>query len=147
MDPEGHNCNLTSESMPHFEPVMGSRAEARMSTAQNDAEHQDKYIGSDDVWELIAARSLDEFSGGKSRVQEIPCHSSNAGTTVDAAIVEDESQSTSNEERRGMGNAGGDFVKEVYEILLAEENGDHEVSGGGISVGHPLLVEHLALAL
>jgi hypothetical protein len=46
-----------------------------------------------------------------------------------------------------MGNAGGDFVKEVYEILLAEENGDHKVSGGGISFGHPLPVGHLALAL
>jgi hypothetical protein len=80
MDPEGHNCNPTGESMHHFEPVMGSRVEARMSTAQNGPEYQDKYIGSDDVWDLIAARGLDEFSGGKSRVQE-----------MGAAIVEDES--------------------------------------------------------
>jgi hypothetical protein len=133
MNPEGYKGCPTSESMHNFKSIVESYAKPRVSTAQDGAEHHDKDIRSYNVRDLVTVMRLCEFLGGKGRIQQIPCDRSYTGATMDSSVVKYESQLGPNEERSRMRNTGGDLVKEVHKILLAEENGDHEISGGGIS--------------
>src|SRR5882672_5038400 len=133
MNPEGHKGCPTSESMHDFKSIVESYAKAWMSTAQDGAEHYDKDIRSYNVRDFVLITRLCKFLRGEGRIQQIPCDRSHTGATMDASVVKYESQPGPNEERSRMGNTGGDLVKEVHKILLAEENGDHEISGGGIS--------------
>lgn len=74
-----------------------------------------------------------KFFRCESRLEQIPSHCSYAGPAVDATVMENESQSTPNEERSRMRNTCGDFVEYVHKIFLTEENGDHEISRCSVS--------------
>lgn len=106
--------------MESLEVVVVFLPQLGMSRRQDDDEHGDDDITSDDVDQGVDSPILKILLGRENSVQYVPDNSSGSRTAMAASIVEDLSKSLADGQRPRMRGEDEDLVHQVHELLLPE---------------------------
>lgn len=133
VSPEGDECNPAGVTMDCLEVVVIDPTECGVCSSQNEAEHGAQNVGSDKVGERCRVSEVNVVAGNDNSVHDVPHDGGNTSTTVSTTIMENLRETAAKPEWGRMGASNGNLVYDVYEILLTEQEGNHEVRRGGSS--------------
>lgn len=112
---------------------MVGAAEARVRPCEDHDEecHEDpraEHVGEDvAVGVVVFAEQQRRFDS----VHEVPDYGGDTAARVHAAVMEDFGEALADAQWPGVRRRGDDFVEEVEEVFLPEEDGGEEIGGGG----------------
>ena len=133
MGPEGDQCDPSGEAMERLKVVVEDDTEAGGGSEDDEGEHGDDDPRRDEIVAGSIVGVADVFAGGEDNVEDEPGDSGNTSTTVHASVMEDFGESAADPKRNPVRDSTADFVEQVDKVFLAEEQGDHEIGGGGVT--------------
>ena len=113
--------------MESFEVIVELSSDSGVSSDKDNEEHANNNPTSNHVHQAILLLILSILHSSQDSVSKIPRSSSDTSTTVKTSIVEYFGKTLADPDRPGMRNENGDFVAQIDEFFLAEEDADHEV--------------------
>jgi hypothetical protein len=113
--------------MESFKVIVELSSDSRVSSDKDNKEHANNNPSSNHVYQAILLLILSILHSSQDSVSKIPRSSSDTSTTVKTSIVEYFGKTLADPDRPRVWYQNGDFVAEIDEFFLAEENADHEV--------------------
>ena len=127
VSPESHESDPTGVTVDGFEVVVISPTECGVCASQDEAEHGAQNVGSDKVGEGGGLAPNDVIASCDNGVHDIPNDGCGTSTTVCATIMEDLRETAAKPKGSGVGARNSNLVDEVDEVLLTEEESNHEI--------------------
>jgi hypothetical protein len=128
--PEGDEGDPAGVAVHGLEVVVVGATEVWVGTAEDEAEHGEQDVRRDHVSGRRGRLGVREVPGGNHGVEDVPEDGGDTGTTMGTSIMERLGEAFAQPQGRGVRAGTKNFVDEVDEVLLTEEDGDHEVGRG-----------------